>query len=314
MARYLVTGGSGFIGSNIVIELLKRGQEVRVLDNFSTGRRQNLTEVIDKVELFEGDLRSAGIVRSAVKGIDYILHLGALPSVPRSISDPEASTQTNVNGTLNLLMAARDASVRRVILASSSSIYGDVAAEYKVETMPPNPLSPYAVSKIAAEYYFQVFNRVYGLETVCLRYFNVFGPRQDPASQYSAVIPKFIKAISRDQSPIIFGDGSQSRDFTYVYNVVHANLLAAETPGISGEVFNIACGTNINLLQLVELINSILKKNINPILHPARVGDVRHSRADISKAQNRLNYQVAVDFETGLKRTIEWYLENGGLK
>jgi UDP-glucose 4-epimerase len=211
-------------------------------------------------------------------------------------------------------MAARDAGVRRAILASSSSIYGDVAAEYKVETMPPNPLSPYAVSKIAAEYYFQVFNRVYGLETVCLRYFNVFGPRQDPASQYSAVIPKFIRAISRDQSPIIFGDGSQSRDFTFVYNVVHANLLAAETPGISGEVFNIACGTNIDLLQLVELINSILKKNIAPILHPARVGDVKHSRADISKAQDRLNYQVQVDFETGLKKTIEWYLENGGLK
>ncbi|MBN2090698.1 SDR family oxidoreductase [candidate division KSB1 bacterium] len=314
MTRYLVTGGSGFIGSNIVYELLKRGQEVRVLDNFSTGRRQNLLEVLDKIELIEGDLRSANIVQAAVRGIDYILHLGALPSVPRSIADPEASTHVNVSGTLNLLMAARDAGVRRVVLASSSSIYGDVAAEYKVETMPPNPLSPYAVSKIAAEYYFQVFNRVYGLETVCLRYFNVFGPRQDPGSQYSAVIPKFIRAINSDHQPVIFGDGSQSRDFTFVYNVVHANLLAAETPGISGEVFNIACGTNINLLELVALINKTLNKNIAPILHPARMGDVKHSRADISKAQSRLNYQVQVDFETGLKRTIEWYLGNGGLK
>ncbi len=314
MARYLVTGGSGFIGSNIVYELLKRGQEVRVLDNFSTGRRQNLTEVLDKIELVEGDLRSANIVQAAVRGIDYILHLGALPSVPRSIADPEASTHVNISGTLNLLMAARDAGVRRVVLASSSSIYGDVAAEYKVETMPPNPLSPYAVSKIAAEYYFQVFNRVYGLETVCLRYFNVFGPRQDPTSQYSAVIPKFIRAIHTDQPPVIFGDGSQSRDFTFVYNVVHANLLAVETPGISGEVFNIACGTNINLLELVALINKTLNKNIAPILHPARVGDVKHSCADISKAQSRLNYQVQVDFETGLQKTIEWYLGNGGLK
>lgn len=311
MAKFLVTGGSGFIGSNLVIELLKRGHDVRVLDNFSTGRRQNLNFYLDRIELIEGDLRSAGIVQHAVRGVDYILHQAALPSVPRSISDPEASTEVNVAGTLNLLMAARDSGVKRVVLASSSSIYGNVPDEFKVETMKPNPLSPYAVSKIAAEYYFQVFNRVYGLETVCLRYFNVFGPRQDPTSQYSAVIPKFIKAINNDQAPVIYGDGSQSRDFTFVENVVHANILAAETEGISGEVMNIACGTSINLLQLAEMINKILGKNIKPGFQPGRAGDVQHSRADISKAQKLLNYTVQVDFETGLRRTIEYYHENG---
>jgi UDP-glucose 4-epimerase len=243
--------------------------------------------------------------------VDFILHQAALPSVPRSISDPEASTEVNVAGTLNLLMAARDSGVKRAVLASSSSIYGNVPDEFKVETMKPNPLSPYAVSKIAAEYYFQVFNRVYGLETVCLRYFNVFGPRQDPTSQYSAVIPKFIKAITNDQAPVIYGDGSQSRDFTFVENVVFANILAAEAQGISGEVMNVACGDSINLLQLAEMINKILGKNIKPSFQPGRAGDVQHSRADISKAQKLLNYSVQVDFETGLRRTIEYYHENG---
>lgn len=311
MAKFLVTGGSGFIGSNLVIELLKRGHEVRVLDNFSTGRRQNLNFYLDRIELIEGDLRSAGIVQYAVRGVDYILHQGALPSVPRSIADPEASTEVNVGGTLNLLMAARDSDVKRAVLASSSSIYGNVPDEFKVETMKPNPLSPYAVSKIAAEYYFQVFNRVYGLETVCLRYFNVFGPRQDPSSQYSAVIPKFIKAIKNDQAPIIYGDGTQSRDFTFVENVVYANILAAETAGISGEVMNVACGTSIDLNELAEMINRIFNKNIKPIYQEARPGDVKHSRADISKARELMNYEVQVNFETGLRRTIEYYHENG---
>ncbi len=310
MAKFLVTGGSGFIGSNMVIELLKRGHEVRVLDNFSTGRRQNLNFYLDKIELIEGDLRSAGIVQKSVKGVDYILHQGALPSVPRSIADPEATTEVNVGGTLNLLMAARNSGVKRLVFASSSSIYGNVPDEFKVETMKPNPLSPYAVSKIAAEHYVQVFNRVYGLETVCLRYFNVFGVRQDPTSQYSAVIPRFVNAIRNNRIPVIFGDGSQSRDFTYVDNVVHANLLAVEKPGISGEVMNVACGESITLVELVTLINKILGKDIAPQFAPARAGDVQHSRADISQAKKLLDYSVQVDFETGLRRTVEWYYEN----
>jgi len=307
MAKILITGGSGFIGSNIVIEALKRGYEVRVLDNFSTGRRKNLNFYFDRIELIEGDLRSAGVVQQAVEGVDYILHQGALPSVPRSIADPEATTGVNVGGTLNLLMAARNARVKRLVLASSSSIYGNVNVEYKVENLKPNPLSPYAVSKIAAEYYFQVFNQVYNIETVCLRYFNVFGPRQDPNSQYAAVIPKFIHAIMANQSPIIYGDGTQSRDFTYIENIVAANFLAIEKEGTSGKVMNIACGDNINLLQLVDLINKILGKNIKPQLTAARPGDVKHSRADISLAKKLLDYQIQVNFETGLRRTIEWY-------
>lgn len=309
MAKFLVTGGSGFIGSNIVIELVKRGHEVRVFDNFSTGRRQNLAFYLDRLDLIEGDLRSAGVVQQAVKGVDYILHQGALPSVPRSIADPEATTEVNVAGTLNLLMAAKDTGVKRIVLASSSSIYGDIPDEFKVETMKPSPLSPYAASKIAAEHYFQAFNRVYDLETVCLRYFNVFGPRQDPGSQYSAVIPKFIKAIQADKSPIIYGDGEQARDFTFVENVVHANLLAIEKKNVSGQTMNIACGEKISLLQLVELINKILGKNIKPQFQPARAGDIKNSRANISKARELLNYEVQVDFETGLRRTIEWYTD-----
>jgi len=311
MAHFLVTGGGGFIGSNIVAELVKRGHQVRVLDNFSTGRRQNLTYYLDRVELIEGDLRSAGIVQKAVRDMDYVLHQGALPSVPRSISDPEASTEVNVTGTLNVLMAARDAKVKRVVLASSSSIYGDIEAEYKVETLRPNPMSPYAVSKAAAEYYCQVFNKVYGLETVCLRYFNVFGLRQDPNSQYAAVIPKFIRSIRADSSPTIYGDGSQSRDFTFVENVVHANLLAVERENIAGNVINIACGDSITLLQLVEMINKILGKNVRPKFERHRPGDIMHSKADIAKAKEQLGYEVIVNFETGLRRTIEWYMETG---
>ncbi|MBN1351821.1 SDR family oxidoreductase [candidate division KSB1 bacterium] len=309
MSNFLVTGGGGFIGSNIVTELLKQGHHVRVLDNFSTGRRQNLTYYLDRIDLIEGDLRSAGVVQQAVRDMDYVLHQGALPSVPRSIADPEASTGVNVTGTLNVLMAARDAKVKRVILASSSSIYGDIKDEFKVESMRPNPLSPYAVSKAAAEYYCQVFNKVYGLETVCLRYFNVFGLRQDPNSQYAAVIPKFIRAIRANKQPIIYGDGTQSRDFTYIENVVHANLLAADKENISGQIINIACGDSISLLQLVEMINKILRKDITPIFNDARAGDIKHSRADISKAKELLNYDVIVNFETGLRRTIEWYVE-----
>jgi len=309
MAKFLVTGGGGFIGSNIVAELVKKGHKVRVLDNFSTGRRQNLTFYLDRIDLIEGDLRSAGIVQNAMRDVDYVLHQGALPSVPRSIADPEATTEVNVTGTLNVLMAARDAKVKRVILASSSSIYGDIEADYKVETMRPYPLSPYAVSKAAAEYYCQVFNKVYGLETVCLRYFNVFGLRQDPNSQYAAVIPKFIGSIRTNKAPTIYGDGTQSRDFTYIDNVVHANLLAVEKENISGQVINVACGESITLLQLVEMINKILRRNIEPLFSEPRPGDVTHSCADISKAKELLGYNIIVNFEMGLRKTIEWYVE-----
>lgn len=309
MANFLITGGGGFIGSNIVAELVKRGHNIRVLDNFSTGRRQNLAFYLDRIELIEGDLRSAGIVQQSVRDMDYILHQGALPSVPRSIADPEATTEVNVTGTLNVLMAARDARIKRVVLASSSSIYGDIESDHKVETMRPNPLSPYAVSKAAAEYYCQVFNKVYGLETVCLRYFNVFGLRQDPNSEYAAVIPKFIRAIRMNKAPTIYGDGTQSRDFTYIDNVVHANLLAVEKENISSQVINIACGVSITLLQLVEIINKILRKNIEPIFSERRAGDIKHSCADISKAIEFLSYDPIVDFETGLRKTIEWYVE-----
>jgi len=254
MAKYLVTGGAGFIGSHIVEELLNRGEFVRVLDNFSTGRRQNILPFIDNpnFELIEGDLRSYHIVLEAVRGIDYVLHQGALPSVPRSVKDPITTNDVNVNGTLNILDASINAGVKRVVFASSSSIYGNSEELPKREDMKPAPESPYAISKYAGERYCQIFTKLYGLETVCLRYFNVFGPRQDPNSQYSAVIPKFIRLIKEGQSPIIYGDGEASRDFTYVVNVVNANLLACTSKYAVGEVFNIACGGSITINQLVK--------------------------------------------------------------
>ena len=305
--KYLVTGGAGFIGSNIVEELIQRKHQVRVLDNFATGRRQNIIPFLNKIELIEGDLRSYHIVREAVDGVDFVLHQGALPSVPRSINDPITTNEVNVTGTLNILNAANDAGVKRVVFASSSSIYGDSERLPKQEDMMPNPLSPYAVSKLAGEKYHQVFSKIYNLHTTCLRYFNVFGPRQDPTSQYSAVIPKFITAIAQDRQPVIYGDGLQSRDFTFVTNVIQANLLATEVDSPSGMVFNCACHERIDLNLLVESINKIMNKKIAPVYSDPRPGDVKHSFADIERISKFLNYKPGVLFEAGLKRTIEWY-------
>ena len=310
MIIYLVTGGAGFIGSHIVEELVRRRERVRVLDNFSTGRRENLAPFLEHVELVEGDLRDLSTVRRVAEGVDYILHQAALPSVPRSIADPLASNDSNVTGTLHLLIAARDAGVKRVVYASSSSVYGDNPTLPKREDMSPAPKSPYAVSKLAGEYYCRVFAQVYGLETVCLRYFNVFGPRQDPASQYAAVIPKFITALLRDEPPTIYGDGHQSRDFTYVSNVVRANLLAATAPDVSGRVFNVACGERYTVLDLVAVLTEILGTHITPVHTAPRPGDVRHSLADITAAREALGYRVEVNFHEGLRRTVAWYREH----
>jgi nucleoside-diphosphate-sugar epimerase len=304
MPKYLVTGGAGFIGSHIVEELLNRGEFVRILDNFSTGRRQNISPFIDNpnFELIEGDLRSYHIVREAVKGIDYVLHEGALPSVPRSVKDPITTNDINVNGTLNILDASINAGVKRVIFASSSSIYGNGEELPKREDMKPAPESPYAISKYAGERYCQIFTKLYGLETVCLRYFNVFGPRQDPNSQYSAVIPKFIQLIKEGQSPIIYGDGEASRDFTYVANVVNANLLSCTAKDAVGEVFNIACGVGVTINQLVKKITDLCGNNIKPIYKDPRLGDVKHSYASIEKAKARLGYSAMISFDEGLIR------------
>ena len=309
MNKYLVTGGAGFIGSNIVEALLKLGHEVRVLDNFATGKRENILPLLkdSKLSMIEGDLRSFHIVRAAVKGVDYILHQGALPSVPRSINDPITSNDVNILGTLNILEAAKEFGVKRVVLASSSSIYGNSETLPKEETMPVNPMSPYALTKYAQERYCQIFYQLYGLETVALRYFNVFGPNQDPTSQYSAVIPKFIKAIMNDKEPVIYGDGTQSRDFTYVENNVWANLLACTAEKAPGEVINIACGERYTLHELVQMINDILGKDIEPRFEADRAGDVKHSLASIDKAKEILGYEVKVDFREGLKRTIEFF-------
>jgi UDP-glucose 4-epimerase len=307
MARYLVTGGCGFIGSHIAEYLVSQGEEVRILDNLSTGKRENITQFSEKVEFVEGDLLDPKTVEAAVDGIDYVLHQAALPSVPRSIEDPVTSNRVNVEGTVILLHACVKAKVKRVVYAASSSAYGDQQAPVKSEDLLPRPKSPYAVSKLAGEYYLQAFTACYGLETVALRYFNVFGPRQDPHSQYSAVIPKFITAMLGGQRPTIYGDGTQTRDFTYVLNNVLANVAATTAPDVAGQVFNIACGTSFSLLDLVREINSILGTSIEPIFAAPRAGDVRHSLADISAAQQKLNYKVAIDFKEGLRRTIEWY-------
>ncbi|MCB0723931.1 MAG: SDR family oxidoreductase [Ignavibacteriae bacterium] len=303
--KVLVTGGGGFIGSNIVEELLRQGFEVNVIDNFSTGKRENLSPFEKDINLIEGDIRSYHIVQEAVNGVDVILHQAALPSVPRSIKDPITTNEVNISGTLNLLESAVKANVKRFVYASSSSVYGDSPQLPKKETMEPNPLSPYAVSKLAGEKYCQVFNRIYGIETICLRYFNVFGLRQDPTSQYSAVIPKFITLMMNDKQPVIYGDGKQSRDFTYVANVVKANLLAA-TKEIDGSyTLNCACHDRIDLIELVKKINAQLGKDIEPVFADARKGDVKHSFADIDLAKEKLDYEVVVNFDEGLSLTIE---------
>ncbi|MBN1813019.1 MAG: SDR family oxidoreductase [Anaerolineae bacterium] len=306
---YLVTGGAGFIGSNIVEELVRRGERVRVLDDFSTGKRENLSAFIGHIELVEGDLRDLPAVHQAVAGVDCVLHQAALPSVQRSVDNPLATHAVNATGTLNLLSAAREAGVKRVVYAASSSIYGDSPKLPKREDMLPRPKSPYAVSKLTGEQYCQAFTEVYGLETVCLRYFNVFGPRQDPTSQYSGVIPLFITAMLRGEAPTVHGDGLQSRDFSYISNVVHANLLAAAAPGAAGRVFNIACGERYTLLDMIAALNDILGTQIEPVYTEPRVGDVRHSLADISAAEEALGYRVLVDFYDGLRQTVAWYRE-----
>ena len=307
---FLVTGGAGFIGSHLVQELVSRGHSVRVLDNFSTGRRENLAHLTGRVEVVDADVRDAGVVREAVRDIDYVLHQAALPSVTRSVHDPVSSNEVNVAGTLNVLVAARDEGVRRVVYASSSSVYGDSPLLPKQEDMPTNPLSPYAVSKLAGENYCRSFYRVYGLPTVCLRYFNVFGMRQDPNSQYAAVIPRFIVAALGGQPLRVYGDGTQSRDFTYVANVVRANLLACVQDAAIGQVINVACGERHSLLDLIGLLRCILQRDLIVDYERARPGDVQHSLADITRAREVLGYDVVADFKTGLTRTAEWYREN----
>ena len=305
MALYLVTGGAGFIGSHIVDELLNREEQVRVLDNFSTGKRDNLAHVVDQIELVEGDIRSYHIVREVVKDVDYVLHQAALPSVPRSINDPITTNEVNVGGTLNILDASKDAGVKRVVYASSSSVYGANKELPKREDMVPQPISPYAVAKLTGEKYCHVFSRTYGLETVALRYFNVFGPRQDPNSEYSAVIPMFIQGMMEGQELTIHGDGTQSRDFTYVSNVVAANLLAvAANGGVSGEVFNLACGSSLSLNEVIDLVAESLGVEARVTHGPSRPGDVPHSRASIDRARVELEYQPTVSAPEGLAKVV----------
>ncbi len=306
---YLVTGGAGFIGSHIVDALLARGHNVRVIDNFSTGKRANLAHVVDRIDLREASITDRDAVIDAMQGIDYVFHTAALASVPRSIHDPVANNEHNVTGTLNVLVAARDAGVKRLVYSASSSAYGDIDGTYKIEDMAPRPLSPYAIAKLAAEQYCRVFTTIYGLETVSLRYFNVFGPRQDPLSTYAAVIPKFITAMLDDRPPTVEGDGLQTRDFTYVDNVVQGNLLACHAPGVAGEMMNLACGEQITLLDMIAMLNRIMGKSIEPVFGPPRPGDVRHSRASIEKARSLLGYEPIVNFEEGLARTVRWYAE-----
>lgn len=302
--RILVTGGAGFIGSHIAHRLLQEGHEVRVLDSFATGRRANL-DVLDGVELIEGDVRSYERAHTAVRGCEMVLHEAALPSVPRSIQDPLTSAAVNTTGTLNVLLAARDAGVRRVVFASSSSVYGASDTLPKDEELPTAPISPYAVSKLAAEGYCRAFSSVYELECVALRYFNVFGPRQDPASQYAAVIPRFITAALEGRPPTVFGDGEQSRDFTFIDNVVAANLLALTAPGAVGEVFNVACGERYTLNHLLRVIAEIVGTTVEAEYLPARAGDVRHSQAAIDKARRLLGYAPHVGFVDGVRATVE---------
>jgi UDP-glucose 4-epimerase len=304
---YLVTGGAGFIGSNIVEKLVDTGERVRVIDNFLTGKRENMNIFADKIEFIEGDIRDLEVVKKSMKDVKYVIHQAALPSVPKSVDLPIESNEHNTNGTLNILFAAKEAGVKRVVYAASSSAYGDQLESPKVETMIPMPMSPYAVNKLTGEHYCAAFYKVYGLETVALRYFNVFGPRQDPTSFYSAVIPKFITALLRNEPPTIFGDGEQSRDFTFIDNVVSANLLACKAEGAAGQMCNVACGESYTLNQLFQELQDIMGTNIEPIYEPPRIGDVKDSLANINKARSKLGFEVLVDFKEGLNKTVEWF-------
>jgi nucleoside-diphosphate-sugar epimerase len=306
MASYLVTGGAGFIGSHLAEELVRRGHGVRVVDSLITGKRQNLAHV-PAVEFTEGDLADLAVARRAVDGIDFVLHQAAIPSVPRSVQDPIASNKANIDAALNVLVAARDAHVKRVVYAGSSSAYGNAPTLPKVETMGPAPLSPYALQKLVSEQYCQMFTRLYGLETVTIRYFNVFGPRQDPASPYSGVISLFISALCEGRRPTIYGDGEQTRDFTYVANVVDGVLRACDATSVSGEVINVATGGRISLNQLFRTVRDVVGSRVDPIYADPRPGDVRDSQADIQKAQRLLGYEPTVSFDEGLKKTVEWY-------
>ena len=306
MAHYLVTGGAGFIGSHLTEELVRRGHRVRVADSLITGKRSNLDH-IPGVEFLEGDLADLDVARRAVEGVEYVLHQAAIPSVPRSVKDPITSNRANVDATVNTLVAARDAGVRRLVFAASSSAYGDTPTLPKHERMATNPLSPYALQKVIGEQYLQMFTRLYGLETVSIRYFNVFGPRQDPSSPYSGVISVFATALLENRPPTIYGDGEQTRDFTYVVNVVDGVLRACEAPGANGEIINVATGGRISLNQLFEEMRRLVGGDARPVYADARAGDVRDSQADITKARELLGYEPIVAFEQGLQQTVEWY-------
>jgi nucleoside-diphosphate-sugar epimerase len=307
MSTYLVTGGAGFIGSNIVEELVRRKMKVRVLDSLITGKIENLKPFAGKITFIKGDIRNRSALRKAMKGVDYVIHQAALRSVPKSVDDPFTTNDINVNGTLNVLFEAKEAGVKRVVYASSSSAYGDARQFPQKETHQPVPISPYGVSKLAAENYCVTFAKTFGLETVSLRYFNVFGPRQNPESKYSAVIPAFLFTMMKGKSPIVEWDGKQSRDFTYVGNVVQANLNACTAPGVSGEVFNVACGSTVSVIAIVNGLNKLLGTKIKPVYAPKRRGDVRKTCADISKMRRMLRMKKITGFDDGLKRTVDWF-------
>ncbi len=314
--KYVVTGGAGFIGSHIAERLLNDGHDVHVIDNLLTGRRANLNylqslDSADRLTIHEISITDKDALDGIFGEVDTVFHEAALPSVPRSVENPLETHEHCVTGTLNVLVAARDADVRRVVYAASSSAYGEIEGEYKVETMSPDPISPYGAAKLASEYYCKTFYDVYGLETVSLRYFNVFGARQDPTSQYSAVIPLFITQMLDSKRPVIFGDGKQTRDFTYIDNVVHGNLLASTVPDVGGKMMNLAMGGHVSLLDLVDKLNRFLNTNFEPILDTPRPGDIVHSQANIDKARELLDFEPVVDFDTGLARTVEWYKQLG---
>jgi UDP-N-acetylglucosamine/UDP-N-acetyl-alpha-D-glucosaminouronate 4-epimerase len=307
--RYVVTGGAGFIGSNTVDELVRRGESVVVLDDLSAGKEENLAEIRNKISFIKGSINDLEAVRRAMQEADYVLHLAARTSVPRSVKDPLETNKVNIEGTLNVLVAARDAKVKRVVLAASSSAYGETPVLPKVETMQPEPISPYGLSKYVGELYGQMFGRVYGLQNVSLRYFNVFGPRQDPGSPYSGVLSKFCAAFLEKTEPVVFGDGEQTRDFTYIDNVVQANLLACEAPVASGKVINVGTGAHISLNQALQLLREITGESLPAKYEPAREGDIHDSQADITLSRELLKYEPTVDFPEGLRRTFEWYQE-----
>jgi len=310
MEKFLVTGGAGFIGSNICRRLVSQGCSVRVLDNLITGRRSNLDDIIDRIDFVEADMGDPAVAAAAMRDVDVVLHQGAVPSVPKSVADPLTTHRHCVDATFTLLLAARDAGIKRFVYAASSSAYGDSPTLPKVETMPVEPLSPYAVAKLVGEHYCRVFCTVFGLQTVSLRYFNVFGPYQDPTSQYAAAIPAFVTAVLRGVSPVVYGDGEQSRDFTYIDNVVEANLLAARAPAVHGEVLNIACAERVTVNAVIRWINEALGRDVAPAYVPARPGDVKHSLADISLAKKVIGYRPLIGFKDGLLASIDWYRNN----